>query len=210
MYVNRDPRFYASINFNGKEFKGRQLEWHNFGADGRGNEGRDYNCTGYTMNKYVDQEVNIAQNIFSLKTWILFRLGEQYLNYAEALNEAEGPVSDVYKYVNMIRDRAGMPPLPTGLSKDQMRERIWRERQVELSFETHRYFDCHRWKIAHQTDNGPIWGLNISEGTSIQDDAFYERTVNEVRVFKTPVHYLFPIFQTEMDKNPGLVQNPGW
>jgi len=210
MYINRDPRFYASINFNGKLFKNRRLEWWNTGADGRGNEGRDYNSTGYTMNKYVDENVDIPQGKFSLKTWILFRLGEQYLNYAEALNEVDGPVSDVYKYVNLIRDRAGMPPLPSGLNQDQMRERIHRERRIELAFEAHRFFDCRRWKIAQNTDNGPIYGMNIEAGTYLQDNSFYQRVVVEERVFKSPTHYLFPIFQNEIDRNPGLVQNPGW
>jgi hypothetical protein len=210
MYVSRDPRFYASINFNGKLFKGRRLEWWNTGADGRGNEGRDYNTTGYTMNKYVDEDVDIPQGRFSLKTWILFRLGEQYLNYAEALNETEGPVEDVYKYVNLIRDRAGMPPLPPNLNQDQMRDRIWRERRVELAFEAHRFFDCRRWKIAQYTDDGPIYGMNIETGAHLQDDAFYQRVIVEERVFKAPTHYLFPIFQNEIDRNPELVQNPGW
>ena len=210
MYINRDPRFYASINFNGKMFKGKLLEFWNTGADGRGTEGRDYNCTGYTMNKYVDEAVNIPQRNFGLKVWIFFRLGEQYLNYAEALNEAQGPVADVYRYVNLIRDRAGMPPLPSGLNQEQMRERIRRERQVELAFETHRFFDCHRWKIAHITDNGPIYGLNIAVGTHLQDDEFYVRTVTDTRVFRSPVHYLFPIAQSEINKNPSLIQNPGW
>ncbi len=210
MYVGRDPRFYASIMFNGDVFKGRQIEFWFSGADGRGNEGRDYNCTGYNMKKSVDPAIDIPKGNYTIKTWILFRLGEQYLNYAEALNEAQGPVADVYTYVNRIRDRAGMPALPAGLTKDQMRERIRRERQVELAFETHRYFDCHRWKIAQDTDNGPVYGMNIQAGSSLQDDAYYKRTVLENRVFKTPTHYLFPIFQAEMDKNPGLVQNPGW
>lgn len=140
----------------------------------------------------------------------MFRLGEIYLDYAEALNEAEGPVSDVYYYVNQIRDRAGMPALPKDLSKSEMRERIRHERRIELAFETHRYFDCHRWKIAEKTDNGPIWGMNISAGASLQDEAYYKRTLIENRIFKAPTHYLFPIFQDEIDKNPNLVQNPGW
>lgn len=210
MYVHRDPRFYATVAYNGAMFKERQIELWSSGADGRGNEGRDYCTTGYLLKKYVDETCNIPQGIFSLKTWILFRLGEIYLDYAEALNEAEGPVSDVYYYVNQIRDRAGMPGLPSGLSKSEMRERIRHERRIELAFETHRYFDCHRWKIAEKTDNGPIWGMNISAGASLQDEAYYKRTLIENRVFKAPTHYLFPIFQDEIDKNPNLVQNPGW
>lgn len=210
MYVNRDPRFYATINFNGAYFIERRLEFWVSGADGRGNAGRDYNTTGYLLKKSVDPTANIAQGRYSLKTWIFFRLGTLYLNYAEALNEAEGPVADVYKYMNAIRNRAGMPNLPEGLSVDQMRARIRNERRVELSYETHRYFDCHRWKIAHQTDNGHIYGMNITAGAHLQDDAFYKRTIVENRVFQSPKHYLFPIPQIELDKTPNLIQNPGW
>jgi hypothetical protein len=210
MYVGRDPRFYATIMFNGDMFKNHQCQFWVSGVDGRGQEGRDYNFTGYSMKKFIHPNVTISQGNWQLKTWIFYRLGGVYLDYAEALNEAQGPVADVYTYVNRVRDRAGMPSLPEGLNKDQMRERIRRERQVELAFETHRYFDCRRWKIAHQTNNGPMYGMDIQAGSGLQDDAFYKRTVIEERVFRAPVHYLWPIFQTEMDKNQSLVQNPGW
>ena len=103
-----------------------------------------------------------------------------------------------------------MPDLPAGLNEEQMRKRIRAERRVELSYETHRYFDCHRWKIAAQTDNAPIYGMDITSGSNLQDNAFYKRTLVEKRVFEAPKHYLFPIPQGEMDKTPGLVQNPGW
>lgn len=145
-----------------------------------------------------------------MKSWVLFRLGEIYLNYAEALNEAEGPVSDVYKYVNLIRERAGMPALPDNLDKNQMRERIRRERQVELSYETHRYFDCHRWKIAEITESGAVYGMNIAVGTNLQDPDYYQRTVIENRVFQYPQYYMFPIMQGEIDRIQGLTQNPYW
>lgn len=210
MYVNRDPRFYATINYNGAVFKDHQLELWATGVDGRGNEGRDYCTTGYLLRKHADPSCNIPQGVFSLKSWVLFRLGEIYLNYAEALNEAEGPVSDVYKYVNLIRERAGMPALPDNLDKNQMRERIRRERQVELSYETHRYFDCHRWKIAEETESGAVYGMNIAVGTNLQDPDYYQRTVIENRVFQYPQYYMFPIMQGEIDKIQGLTQNPYW
>ena len=91
-----------------------------------------------------------------------------------------------------------------------MRERIRHERRIELAFETHRYFDCHRWKIANETESGPFYGMNVAAGTHLQDDTFYQRTVVETRVFQAPKHYLFPIPQTEIDKSPGIAQNPGW
>lgn len=210
MYTNRDPRFYATINFNGSLFLNQRLEFWQTGADGRGNAGRDYNTTGYLVKKFLNPTVSITQGRFALKTWIFFRLGEFYLNYAEALNEVDGPVADVYKYVNAIRERSGMPVVPSGLDQDQMRQVIRHERRIELAFETHRYFDSHRWKTAQVTDKGPFYGMNISAGTHLKDDAFYKRTLVETRVFQSPTHYLFPIPQSEIDKNPSIIQNPGW
>lgn len=208
MFVGRDPRFYASINFNGQQWRGRRLEFFSTGLD-RGS-GPDFPSTGYLLRKFSNETVNIPQGKWELMTWIYFRLGEIYLNYAEALNEIDGPVSDVYTYVNAIRRRAGMPNLPAGLNQEEMRERIRHERRIELAFETHRYFDCHRWKIAGTTDNGPIYGLNRHAGTSLEDPTFYDRVVVENRVFETPKHYLWPIQQYELDRVPWLTQNPGW
>ncbi|TCC98550.1 RagB/SusD family nutrient uptake outer membrane protein [Pedobacter hiemivivus] len=210
MYLRRDPRFYATINFNGAYFVDRRVQFWKSGADGMGGDGRDYNTTGYLLKKFIDPGVSLTEQRYSLKTWIFFRLGEMYLNYAEALNEADGATSDVYKAVNAIRDRAGMPFLPVSLTKEEMRTRIRNERRVELAFETHRYFDCHRWKIAEQTDKARVYGMNVAAGTSLKDDDFYKRTLIETRVFQTPKHYLFPIPQDEIDKNPSIAQNPGW
>jgi len=126
------------------------------------------------------------------------------------LNEAQGPLPDVYKYVNLIRDRAGLLGLPPGLSQSDMRERIRHERRIELAFETHRYFDAHRWKIAEKIDNANIYGLDVlTDGYNISSNAFYVRKVVEKRVFEKK-HYLWPIQQRELEKNKNLVQNPGW
>ena len=212
MYVNREPRFYATISFPGATWKTRTggLELWFAGVDGRSNAGSGYYVkTGYILRKHSDPSFSLNPLRLVNKTWIFFRLGEQYLNYAEALNEAQGPVSDVYSYVNQIRSRAGLPGVTPGLSKDQMRVAIRHERRIELAFETHRYFDCHRWKIAEVTDNTTISGLNINQGTSLTDDIFYKRTIVEKRVFEKK-HYLWPMQQREIDKNPNLVQNPGW
>jgi SusD family. len=210
MYADRDPRFYASISYNGSMWKGRPIQFWFTGIDGRQRAGSDYCITGYLMRKMVNPTSNIPQNQFGLNTWVTFRLGEQYLNYAEALNEAAGPVADVYHYINAIRARAGMPALPTNLNQEQMRERIQRERRIELAFEAHRYFDVRRWKIASGIDNKEIHGMDIQAGTHLQDDAFYNRTPIEKRVFVSPKHYLWPIQVGEIEKNPMLLQNPGW
>lgn len=210
MYADRDPRFYASISFSGAMWKGRPIEFWYTGKDGRRDAGSDHCISGYLMRKSINPTSNIPEGRFSLNTWIHFRLGEQYLNYAEALNEAEGPVADVHTYMNELRARSGMPALPADLSQIQMRERIHQERRVELAFEAHRYFDTRRWKTAASIDSKPIHGMNIHGGTHLQDDAFYQRTVIEPRVFVAPKHYLWPIQISEIEKNPNLVQNPGW
>jgi hypothetical protein len=184
------------------------LEFWAGGLDGKKSTG-GYSRTGYLMRKMSGPDVDLVQQKYKLKSWIFFRVGEQYLNYAEALNEAGGnaPASDVFKYVNLIRQRAGMPDLPTTLSQNEMRLRIRAERKIELAFETHRYFDCHRWKIAQYTDARAIHGLNIDASTN----DFYSRRVIEQRVFEAPKHYLFPIPQDDISRSQGsLLQSPRW
>ncbi|RPE09219.1 RagB/SusD family nutrient uptake outer membrane protein [Chitinophaga lutea] len=218
MYVGREPRFYASISFTGAKFKTgapqnrvTPLQFWKGGLDGRPfDAGANFSETGYLMRKLTNPFYVMQPKAGPIRTWVFFRLGEQYLNYAEALNEAQGPVADVYKYVNLIRERAGLPGLPTGLSQADMRERIRHERRIELAFETHRYFDTHRWKTAETTDNGNIYGIDVlMDGYNISSNAFYARRVMEKRVFEKK-HYLWPIQQRELEKNRKLVQNPGW
>lgn len=207
-WVNREPRFYASINYSGAVWRGRTLQFWAGGLDGKKTTG-GYTKTGYLMRKGSGPDVDLVQKKYNLKSWIFFRLGEQYLNYAEALNESGGntPDPDVFKYVNLIRERAGMPNLLNTLTKDEMRIRIRVERKIELAFETHRFFDCHRWKIAHQVDNRNIHGLNIDVATN----DFYSRRVVEKRIFDYPKHYLFPIPQSDISRSQGsLLQSPGW
>ncbi|MFD2164553.1 RagB/SusD family nutrient uptake outer membrane protein [Paradesertivirga mongoliensis] len=223
MYVGRDPRFYASIMFTGAKFKWdaphnrtTPLEFWKGGLDGRptNNQG-NYSETGYLLKKLTHPAYQRIGHSGPHRNWIFFRLGEQYLNYAEALNEAEGPIADVYKYINLIRRRVNMPDLPSGLSKEAMRDAIRHERRIELAFETHRFFDTHRWKIAEVTDNTFIHGLQVDflyPGNipfTMSDNAFYVRTPVEKRVFDKK-HYLWPIPLYELEKNKNLVQNPGW
>ena len=221
MYFNREPRFYATILFARQLWKtditrgGRtgELEFWYAGRDGRRSAGSDYCKTGYLMCKVNDHQWRLPDfgNITRAPKWVYFRLGEFYLNYAEALNEAQGPVADVYTYVNAIRERAGLPGLPAGLSKDQMREKIIHERRIELALENHRFFDARRWKIADVTENIPAFGLNIQAGENRDDESFYERVRIESRVFTAPKHYLVPLSSNEFNKvRTIMVQNPGW
>jgi len=219
MYVNREPRFYASINFPGQHWKTNadgsphELQFWFDGIDGKRFAGSDYCKTGYLMRKIVNQESTRLHPFFHVKqaVWVYFRLGEQYLNYAEAINEYDQNPDKAYPYINAIRNRAGLPDLPTGLNYEQMKECIKHERRIELAFETHRFFDVRRWKDAEKSENKPIHSLNIMVGAHKQDDAFYKRIEVEPRIFEAPKHYLFPIHIDEINKNPeNLIQNPGW
>jgi len=127
----------------------------------------------------------------SQQDWVLMRYADVLLMKAEVENELSGASSEVYNYINQVRTRAGMPNLPAGLSKENMRTRIRHERRVELAFEGERYFDLKRWKIAPQVLN------NVTDGIV-------------ARKFESK-HYLWPLPQSEIDKNRGiLVQNPNY
>ncbi len=221
MYVNREPRFYASINFNGAKWKWNApnyntndphyLEFWYTGVDGKNNAGSDYCKTGYLMKKLVSPD-RIPWKYTPLLQWVYIRLGEIYLNLAEAVNEYSGPTQECYDAINAIRNRAGLPDLPSGLSKEEMRDRIKHERRIELAFETHRFFDVRRWLDAEKSECQPVYSMNIYAGTNLQDPDFYQRIKIEDRVFEAPKHYFFPISQTEINKNQKgyLVQNLGW
>ena len=206
-FANRDPRLTLSIITNNSTYKGRVVEAWTGGKDGKGVERATK--TGHYLKKHVDENLDLLQNRTSVHSWILFRLAEVYLNYAEALNEYSPGHADIKKYVDLVRDRAGikMPLLPAGLSQDQMRERIRNERRVELAFEDHRFWDIRRWMIAPAALGGTLKGLEIVK----EQSSNFKYTVIDVesRVFE-PKMYWYPIPQNELLKAKGLVQNPLW
>jgi hypothetical protein len=162
------------------------------------------------MRKLVDATYrSSSSNVWRPKNWVYFRMAEIYLNCAEALNEV-GQTGDACQYINAIRDRAGLPYLPAGLSQSEMQAKIHHERRIELAFETHRFFDVRRWQKAVGTQDQAVYGMNILYGNNATDPAFYARTLVESRVFERQ-HYLFPIPQDEINNNlKNLVQNPDW
>ncbi len=213
MWVDREPRFYADIVYNGSQWVHtgdgiKTVEMFNTGNTGKAGS-YDHSRTGYLVKRNVDPNSNPRISQYSRRPLVLFRLGEFYLNYAEALNEVTPGHPDILTYVNLIRERAGIPGLEAELSQAEMREAIRRERRVELAFEYNRYFDTRRWKVAETTDDGPFYGMNVDAGTTVHDPEFHQRIVFETRVFKK-AYYFFPLPQSEMDRNTNLVQNPGW
>lgn len=206
-YNKRDPRLAFSILTNGATFKSRTMETWVGGIDGLGKLGATR--TGYYLNKYVDESLDLLTDKMSVHSWILIRLAEIYLNYAEALNEYDPGNTDIKKYVDLVRRRktVEMPVLPAGLSQEEMRRRIQNERRVEFAFEGHRIWDLRRWMLAEEYLNKPLRGIRITKDAS---GAFtYTPMVVEQRIFEQKM-YLYPIPQNELTKARSLVQNPGW
>jgi len=199
----RDDRFYSNILYHGAELQGRNIDISTSGQDNIriGSIIR----TNYFTNKYLDKNHNLVTHAsWTYRRFAIMRTAELYLNYAEALNEVEGPTGRVYELVNTIRTRANCIPLPTGLGQDEMRERIRHERRIELCFENHRFWDVRRWMIAEEVDNKPVHRVEVDDDGNITYPVF------QIRVFNPDKHYLFPIPQSEIDKNNMLEQNPGW
>lgn len=219
----RSDRNVYSSNAN-KDGWGR-AELYSKGVSG--NSDADHTPTGYLILKMVDPSSNPYKNNHG--AWhqhVEIRLAQVYLNYIEALNEFDPENADIRVYWDKIRSRAGLPSIfntyPEILgNKEKQLEYILRERQVELCFEGDRYFTTRRRLLADKVDTsrpeerrmfgdgGPMYGMNINAGTSFSDLTFYRRTKFEDRVFEKKM-YLFPINQTELDKNKVMVQNPGW
>lgn len=208
-YENRDPRFAATIMPNNSTFQGRPVECWEGGADGpdKNNASR----TGYYLLKYVDPELKLLQGQSAIHSWIIIRLGEIYLNYAEAMNEAYGPdAKGIYgksarEAVNEVRGRVGMPDVVAD-SKEEMREKIRHERRVELAFEDHRFWDVRRWMTAPDDLNAPLKGVKV---TRLSYNSFQYQSVEvESRSFKRSM-YFYPIPQNELNIT-GWPQNPLW
>lgn len=218
MWVNREPRFYVSVTYAGRPWINTTSglgvllyePWWTGGSGGGGSW--DYTRTGYLWRKNVSPNSNPKTGKYVERPLLVYRYAEILLNYVEALNESDPGNPDILRYLNMIRERAGVPqygaganPLPVPGSQDKMRDAIHHERRVELAFENRRYFDTRRWKIAERTDGGDFYGMN----TSTDPPAYYNRWSFETRVFHEN-YYLFPIPQKAMDRDKNLVQNPGW
>ena len=214
MYCNREPRFYVSVLYNDCWYRqsSRKTEYHNHSMDGGG---YDSPQAGYLIRKKVSPDVHVMNNTYVYRPGIIYRLGEAYLNYAEALNESDPGNPDVLYYLNKIRERAGVPLYGSGANeikvnasdKEAMRELIKKERRVELCVEGIRYNDLRRWKDAETVLSGPVEGMNVSATTK---NYFFKRTTLDITRGYRKAFYFQPIPADEVDKNPNLVQNPFW
>ncbi len=166
---------------------------------------------GVMAHKPVPYDLSSSNSIMPNIT--LFRLAEFYLNYAEALNEADVSNTvpeDAREKANVIRERAGMPPFPVGMSKADFRKAIKRERAIELSYENHRLWDLRRWLDCEEEGvmQGDMYGIRIHELENNPNEFRYEPYVFEKRSFPKYM-YLNPFPQSEVNKGY-IIQNPGY
>ena len=215
-YDNRDYRFYANVLYNGCEYRSHTMDM----ATTDGKAGADItpygssttaavSRTGYYLGKFVDASQSIDDNntYASKQDYIIWRLAEAYLDYAEVCYRL-GDNAAALDMVNRIRTRVHMDALST-LTWDD----IVRERRVEMAFEETTYWDQLRWGTAEQTFSGrtnPLRGIAITvyAGHTTYRTVNINRFPARVRKFETKEYY-FPIPWAEV-RYQGIEQNPGW
>lgn len=224
--LNREPRFYASIGYDGGnyEFNGSSFPIKALNGEPQGYQASvEYITeTGYFFKKWVHPQssYNASTNTFNAVRYPFpeVRLAELYLNYVEADFEAHGTLSTQgLEYINAIRKRSGIPALedswalvggvPTG---NALRDVIHRERAIEFAEENKRFFDLRRWKTAHVELNKPQNAWNIQGRTKEDFYRLIPLRESGKRNFTSPRNYLHPIPLEEININVNLVQNPKW
>ena len=211
-YEGLDPRFALTVVKNGDEWptNGSQkkiIETFVGGFNGAPKYGST--PTGYYLRKLVDGScVTTADNQVTRRhTWILFRLAEFYLDYAEAVYNATGSANDATygmtanEAINVLRNRDDIQMPAFTEDGEAWVKRYERERLVELAFENHRFWDVRRWK------KGAQYFKNIQVATLSSNLMLTRSNVSRQWDDK---YYFYPIPQSELKKNSHLVQNPGW
>ncbi|WP_321332418.1 RagB/SusD family nutrient uptake outer membrane protein [uncultured Bacteroides sp.] len=209
-YANRDPRFYRTVLYQQSIWNNAQI---NVIKGGRDNPVGNANATptGYYVRKYIPETIlSSNHSLTAYRNWIIIRYAEILLNYAEAMNEVNGPSDEVFNALQKIRDRVGMTAKLSARTdlqtKDALRNFIRKERTVELAFEDHRAWDVRRWDVAIQALTRPIYGIEVTSGTD--GNPVYTRKIAQNRVFKENM-YLYPIPESEEWKT-NIENNPGW
>ena len=205
----RDPRLYETLCVPGDLWKNGVV-----GATYTNAKSPNFQDggTGFLQMKFIyqtDADRNIPPH------WCLMRLAEVLLNAAEAYNEADGGPSDkAYQWLNSVRERVGLPGVAEGMNKEQFRNALILERELEFGFEEVRWFDMVRWgltsafttklKALDVTGNKQ---KNATSFTFVVKDAYPPRVWYNTWDTKW---YLAPIPAIEINKGYGMTQNPGW
>lgn len=205
-YVNRDPRLYETVLVNGDTYQGRTAElW--IGGRERKTITATAGATGYQLTKFLWDKNSQVNTVIQ---WPYLRLPEIYLSYAEAANEVNnGPTTEAYRCVNILRNRVGLGNLKAGLSKDQFREAVLNERACEFGFEESRWFDLVRWKKEADFKK-VLHGMDITKTGNVLTYKVFNLPARYWKSNWSPKWYLSAFPPNEINKKYGLVQNPGW
>lgn len=212
-YSLLEPRFHASVLYNGASWKNRKIETFVDGKDGYIDYGFQANTngkttTGYYLRKYLDESIADISTTYSAQPWIEIRLAEVYLNLAEACAMLGSTYDkDANNAIRTIRERVKLPY--TDLTGEELMKAIRHERKVELAYEGFYYWDLRRWRMADSIlDGARFHGLKITQsGTTLTYE--YIDCDKEDRKFPERF-YNFPIPTTEIANNLAISQINLW
>ncbi len=221
LFGKKDPRFKASIYTQGTPWIGDTLDYHNGiikedgtvttqaynEVDGRGVCAVAVGSKSFGILKYLDESIAIVGGPRRSSTdWMVFRLGEIYLNLAEAAFELDKE-DEALEAVNKIRDRAGMPEY-TSITRDNIRD----ERKIELAFEANRFWDLRRWRTAVSDLTREYTGLRYI--LDYETRKYKLELVSNITGDPSPKfeekHYYYPITLPRTSVNRNLVENLGY
>lgn len=205
-YENRDPRFYATVLYDGYLWMNEKVDMKKGSKFNRAS-GSGSSPTGYFLRKFLNPrfDTRVTNNNANFQNCPVMRLAEVYLIYAEAKWNLGDP-EEARKYVNKLRVRAGMPEITAAAFTFAS---LQHERFVELALEGQRWFDIRRWNQGAEKIGGKIFGTDIQDTPAGRT---YTRFEVESRFFQ-PKMYLFPVPLSEINKYPAgtpLEQNPDW
>tara|TARA_Y100001936_G_scaffold117957_1_gene115447 strand:+ start:13037 stop:14767 length:1731 start_codon:yes stop_codon:yes gene_type:complete len=213
-FEQRDPRMRASIFYPGSSFKGGTVFFHRSMAGNKAGWPKNGPskltgslATGLLIRKRTNPSTPDASR--SSTDYIIYRLGEIYLNYVEAAYYLGDPNGDMVNVMNEIRNRAGMPSLS---NIDITESKIRQERRCELAFEDHVFWDLRRWRIAvEELDNVRRHRLhyryNANDNTYTMEMA--DGDVGGIRLHPER-NYYYALGLNRLADNPKLVENPGY
>lgn len=211
-YALLEPRFAATVLYNGATWKSRTIEPYVDGADGwctwltdAAAEGRT--TTGYYLRKLVDESHHFSTTQNSTQPWTALRYAEVLLNYAEACYET-GDVANANSAVKEIRARVGL--LYTSKTGTALMAAIRQERKVELAFEDLYYWDMRRWGLAESTfSNYRTHGFKIVKNSDGTFTYTYVECDRKDREFPSKM-YRFPLPTAEVENNSAISQFDDW
>lgn len=204
-YANREPRFYASILYNGCSWRGRTIQAYEGGEDGWG-LGGNTTCTGYYLRKFLDPTMKkFDTNDF---TYYYMRFAEVLLIYAEARAEL-GDLPEAVKALNRVRARVNLPGI-TAAGKEDFMKKLRHERMVELAFEGHRFWDLRRWGLAKSTlNNIHLTGVKPVKSGSSTTYEIVDCDNGRTRIYLDK-YDRFPIPYNEIKANKLIEQFEEW